>query len=479
MNNIIIIGAGPAGLTAAYELAKRERSSKVLEKSGHVGGIARTESYKGYRFDIGGHRFYTKIKEVENIWRELLGDDFLERPRISRIYYQGKFYHYPLKLSNTLMNLGIFTSFAVGLSYLQSQLFPYPEENTFEEWVSNRFGKKLYSIFFETYTEKVWGMPCSEISAEWAAQRIKGLSLPVAVRNALFRYPDGKVKTLINSFEYPCLGPGMMWEAAQRYVEERGGEVQLNTPVQKLVHDGKRVLYAVAMRGQAAGQQQIPGSHFISSMPISELIKCLEPSAPSDILAAANDLAYRDFLTVVLILDRPELFPDNWIYVHEPEVRIGRIQNFKNWSPDMVPDLSKTSLGLEYFCSVGDDLWQMEDEALIALGKRELEQIGLASAQDVIDGVVVRQPKAYPIYNSTYQEHLEEIKDYLAGFENLQTIGRNGMHKYNNQDLSKLAGILAARNLLGETHDIWDVNTDQVYYEEKRVYHDALASDLR
>jgi protoporphyrinogen oxidase len=481
----VVIGAGPAGLTAAVELCRRGVPVTVLEKDRLVGGIARTETYRGYRFDIGGHRFFTKIGEVETFWRELLGDEFITRPRISRIFYSGKFFDYPLKPLNALTNLGLFTSVTVVLSYLQSQLFPYPREDTFEEWVSNRFGKKLYHIFFKTYTEKVWGIPCSEIRAEFAAQRIKGLSLPVAVWNALFGPRQGKavVKTLIEQFEYPRLGPGQMWETAAGYVAAHGGAVCLERDVVALRHAAGRVTEVVvraagsAAENGAARPETLPGDAFISTMPISELVKKLDPPAPPDVLAAASGLTYRDFLSVVLIVKQPHLFPDNWIYVHSPDVQVGRVQNFKNWSPAMVPDPATSALGLEYFCTQGDALWQMSDADLIALGRREMDLIGLVRAEDVIDGTVVRQRKAYPVYNGTYAGYLETLKTYLAGFSNLQTVGRNGLHKYNNQDHSMLTAMLAVRNLMGERHDVWNVNTERSYHEEVRIPHDALSSD--
>jgi len=478
LKHILIIGGGPAGLTAAVELCRQNLRVTVFEKDKLVGGIARTEQYKGYHFDIGGHRFFTKIGEVEKFWYDILGDDFITRPRISRIFYQGKFYDYPLKAMNALLNLGIFTSIQVVLSYAQSQLFPYPKEDTFEEWVSNRFGKKLYTIFFKTYTEKVWGIPCSEIRAEWAAQRIQGLSLPVAVWNAIFGPWQGKevIKTLIEQFQYPRLGPGMMWQKAQEFVNTHGGQVTMETDVVRVKHSAGRVTSIVTRSGGA--ETELPGTDFISTMPIAELIQKLDPPAPANVLAAARGLTYRDFLSVVLIVDQPQLFPDNWIYIHASEVQVGRIQNFKNWSPEMVPDQSKTALGLEYFCTEGDDLWQMGDAALIELGKREMEAIGLVKVRDVLDGTVVRQLKAYPVYNATYGGYLETIKNYLATFSNLQTVGRNGLHKYNNQDHSMLTAMLAARNILGETHDVWNVNTERSYHEEIRIPpHDALSSD--
>ena len=488
LKRAIIIGGGPAGLTAAVELARLSVPVTVLERDRLVGGISRTETYKGYRFDIGGHRFFTKIGEVERFWHDVLGADFITRPRISRIFYQGKFFDYPLKAMNALSNLGLLTAISAVISYGQSQLFPYPREDTFEEWVSNRFGKKLYQIFFKTYTEKVWGIPCSEIRAEFAAQRIHGLSLPVAVWNSVFGPGQGKdvVKTLIEQFEYPRHGPGMMWERAAQFVAEHGGEVRLQTDVVSVRHAGGRVAEVVT-RGAAPGTagsgdgpahtETLTGDAFISTMPISELIFKLDPPAPLEVVAASQGLSYRDFISVVLIVKQPNLFADNWIYIHEPSVRVGRIQNFKNWSPEMVPDPQMTALGLEYFTTEGDDVWQMSDAALIELGKREMDAIGLVNSADVVDGTVVRQLKAYPVYNSTYAGFLATIKNYLAGFTNLQTVGRNGLHKYNNQDHSMLTAMLAVRNLQGEQHDVWNVNTERSYHEEIRIPHDALSTD--
>jgi protoporphyrinogen oxidase len=483
LQRVVVIGGGPAGLTAAVELGRLGIPVTVLERDRLVGGIARTESYKGYRFDIGGHRFFTKIGEVERFWQDLLGADFITRPRISRIFYEGKFYNYPLKAFNALSNLGVLTSFVAVLSYAQSQLFPYPREDTFEEWVSNRFGKKLYRIFFKTYTEKVWGIPCSEIRAEWAAQRIQGLSLPVAVWNAIFGAGRGTdvVKTLIEQFQYPRFGPGMMWERAAQFVAGHNGEVCLDTEVVNLRHADGRVTEVVTRSTAGAGAEPtttvVPGDAFISSMPISELIHKLDPTPPPQVVAAANGLSYRDFISVVLIVMQPDLFPDNWIYIHSPEVKVGRVQNFKNWSPDMVPDPQTSAVGLEYFCTEGDELWRMPDAELIELGRREMDAIGLVKSADVVDGTVVRQLKAYPVYNGTYAGYLATLKDYLAGFQNLQTVGRNGLHKYNNQDHSMLTAMLAVRNLLGEQHDLWNVNTERSYHEEIRIPHDALSTD--
>ena len=465
--SVLIIGGGPAGLTAAHELLKAGNHPIVLEQSQRVGGIARTEVYKGYRFDIGGHRFYSKVDEVNKLWHEVLGADFLKKPRLSRIYYNQRYFHYPLKFLNTLKSLGIFESFRVLVSYLLAKSWP-SEEETLEQWVTNRFGRRLYETFFESYTEKVWGIPCNEIRAEWAAQRIKGLSLKSALMSALFS-GNQNTKTLINEFHYPVLGPGMMWEAFQSKIEQQGGQVLLGTRVVGLVREGNRIKRVIAQQGNDT--IEFPVSDVISSMPISTLIKQLSPRAPLKVLEAAGSLKYRAFVLVGLIVKRSKVFPDNWIYIHEPDVKVGRIQNFKNWSPEMVPDLSKTSLGMEYFCdaTASDEIWSRSDEELIALATQEVAQLGLVPSDEVLDACVVRQPKAYPVYDAEYRQHLSVIQTHLTSIRNLQTIGRNGMHRYNNQDHSMLTGLLAARNVLGESHDLWQVNTERSYYEEFTV----------
>jgi protoporphyrinogen oxidase len=462
--HVVITGAGPAGLTAAYELTKFHRRATVLEKGHTVGGLARTENFKGFHFDIGGHRFFTKVDEVKKMWHEVLGEDFLRRPRLSRIYYNNRFFYYPLKPVNALLGLGILESIRVILSYIRWQLFPYPQENTFEEWVTNRFGKRLFEIFFKTYTEKVWGIPTCELKAEWAAQRIKDLSLKTALLS-IFMKPKNTIKTLIEEFHYPRYGPGMMWNAVKEIVELRDCEVRLNTDVVRTNRTGNRISnVTVVCDGH---EEVVEGTHFISSMPISEFILKLDPPPAERVLHAAKKLGYRDFLTVAVIVNKRELFPDNWIYVHSSDVRVGRVQNFKNWSPDMVADQEKTSLGLEYFCFEGDDLWNTADAHLVELAKRELERIGLAKATDVEDGIVIRQPKAYPVYDSDYAEYLAVLKDYVRGLENFQSIGRNGLHRYNNQDHAMLTGMLAVRNIvLEQSNDLWSVNTEQEYHEE-------------
>ena len=462
--NVVVIGGGPAGLTAAYELTKHDLPLIVLEKRNIVGGLARTENYDGYRFDLGGHRFFTKSLEVQRMWHELLGKVFLRRPRLSRIYYKKKFFFYPLKPLNALKGLGVRESFLIVTSYLWWQIFPYRREDTFEQWVTNRFGRRLFRTFFEAYTEKVWGISCSELKAEWAAQRIKDLSLKTALLS-MFINPKKKIKTLIEEFEYPRLGPGMMWNTVKQQIERRGAIVQLDADVTSIARRGNCIDSVTISRNSQ--KETIKGSHFISSMPVTEFIKKLDPSPPAAVLQAAEKIHHRDFLTVCLVVNKPDLFPDNWIYVHDPDVRVGRIQNFKNWSPDMVPDSTKTSLGLEYFCTEGGELWEMKDEDLIELGKREVDRIGLACYSDIVDGCVCRVPKAYPVYDSEYREYLAKVRDFVDGLENFQTIGRNGLHRYNNQDHAMLTGILAVRNLVrGEHNDLWNVNAEKEYHEE-------------
>lgn len=467
---VVIIGAGPAGLTAAYMLSKAGVQSIVLEKDPTVGGIARTINYKNYYFDIGGHRFFTKVKSVENIWKEVLGEDLLRRHRLSRIYFNKKFFYYPLRPWNALLGLGIWNSILISFSYLTSQLFPSRKEETFEQWVSNRFGKRLYKIFFKTYTEKVWGIPCNEISAEWAGQRVKGLSLMTALKHAILKKQPGQkdkkrvIKTLIEEFDYPKLGPGMMWRAMVEIIQKNGSQVCLGKEVEGIRWSGNKV-EALEVRGD--GQiELLSGKDFISSMPLREALQKFKPGVPKEVLDAANDLKYRDFLTVALIINKPEVFPDTWIYIHDPEVKVGRIQNFKNWSPFMVPEPNKTCLGLEYFCFEGDRLWNMPDEKLIELAKRELSTLGLVNQNDVEEGTVVRMPKAYPIYDSTYQKAIDAVRHFLNEFDNLQLVGRNGMHKYNNQDHSMLTAMLSAENILGANHDLWAINVEQEYHEE-------------
>jgi protoporphyrinogen oxidase len=467
-DEVIVIGAGPAGLTAAYLLSKARVKVTVLEADDTVGGISRTVQYKGFRFDIGGHRFFTKIAPVQELWHEILGQEFISVPRLSRIYYDGRFFDYPLKAGNALRSLGALNAALILLSYLRWQYRPHPVEENFEQWVTNRFGKRLYEIFFRTYTEKVWGIPCTEIRAEWAAQRIQGLSLARAILNAAsINKRSTTIKTLINEFQYPRLGPGQMWEMCRDRVVDMGAEVLLRHRVVAVETSGGSVT-AVRTR-TPEGERRFTGQHFISTAALRSLISAMTPSAPDSIRIAAEGLKYRDFVVVALVLDRDKLFPDNWIYIHTPGVQVGRIQNFNNWSAAMVPEPGRTCLGMEYFCFKGDGLWNSSDDALIAQASRELEQLGLARACSVVDGSVIRMPKAYPIYDSSYRQHLEALRSYIDPIPNLHTVGRNGMHKYNNQDHSMLTAMMTVWNMQGAAHDVWAVNTDFDYHEEQKL----------
>jgi protoporphyrinogen oxidase len=464
----VIIGAGPAGLSAAYELSRAGVASVVLEASAdRVGGLSQTVEYRGYRFDIGGHRFFSKNAEIEQLWTDVVGADMLEVPRRSRIYYNRRFFDYPLRPLNAFLNLGPLETARCVLSYLWAVLMPRRPVVSFEDWVTNQFGERLYRIFFKTYTEKVWGIPCSAISADWAAQRIKNLNLLEAVRNALLGRGEGDVvSTLIDTFRYPRLGPGMMWEKLANLLRQRGCDIRMGTPVRRIVRDGagaRRVIY-----GRADGSEDgVDASHVISSMPLGQLAACLEPAPPPGVLEAAHGLTHRDFITVALIVDDAELFPDNWIYIHDPSVRVGRVQNYRNWSLDMVADRRHSCLGLEYFCFAGDGLWTSSDADLIELAKRELAQLQLVEPSRVVDGTVVRMPRAYPVYDRDYRERVATVRHFLESeVPNVHPVGRNGMHRYNNQDHAMYTGILAARNVLGGAYDPWKVNGDAIYIED-------------
>jgi protoporphyrinogen oxidase len=461
----VIIGAGPAGLTAALELSRHEIPSLVLEAEKQVGGLARTFNYKGYLFDVGGHRFFTKWEEVNKIWNDILGEEFSIRTRLSRIYYRGKFFLYPLGAKNALLGLGIIESVRILASYLRWWLFPSPKEDNLEDWVCNRFGKRLYEIFFKTYTEKVWGVPCTSIRAEWAAQRIRGLSLATAIRNAIFPEKKIKTKTLIDRFYYPERGPGQMWETLAARLHNANCSVLTQRVVTRIHHSEGKVTHITTSGPN--GEESFEGTDFISSMPMRDLINALDPQPPAAVCRAANSLRYRDFLIVSLIIDCKDVIPDTWIYVHEPRVKVGRIQNFKNWSAAMVPDPHKTCLGMEYFVFENDDLWSRSDEKLLELARREIVQLGLARMEQIQDGTVVRVQKAYPMYDPGWSEQVKQAREYVEGnLCNMQLVGRNGMHKYNNQDHSMMTALCAARNICGANHDLWAINTEPDYHEE-------------
>ena len=473
---VVVIGAGPAGLTASYELMRHGITTTVIEKDPvYVGGLARTVEHKGYRFDIGGHRFFSKNQEVEDLWTEILGPEMLTRDRLSRIYYRGRYFAYPLKAANALWNLGPLETVRCMASYARARVQPIKQPKSFEDWVRNQFGWRLYNIFFKTYTEKVWGITTKELSADWAAQRIKSLDMWLVLKSALLphRRPANRgdvVTTLIDSFRYPRLGPGQMWERVAEIHREKGRPVLLGRTVERIKHD-HGLVRSVITRTASGSTEEHEGGDFISSMPIRELVSVLDPAPPESVRHAADSLSYRDFISVAVMIDRPDVFPDNWIYIHDPSVKVGRIQNFKNWSPDMVPDQGKTCLGLEYFCFEGDGLWTSSDEALIDRARTELAQLGICSPEQVFDGVVVRQRKAYPVYDDEYQSNVDVVRDYVAAnLKNLHLAGRNGMHKYNNQDHSMMTALLVARNIATSAgFDPWKVNADAVYHEEMRV----------
>ena len=490
--DVAIIGAGPAGLTAAYLLTKKGFSVTVIEKDPvYVGGISRTVELDGYRFDIGGHRFFSKSKEVVDLWNEILPDDFIQRPRMSRIYYEGKFYSYPLRAFEALWNLGIWRSTLCMASFAKARLFPNRNVRSFQDWTVNAFGHKLFSIFFKTYTEKVWGMPCDEMSADWAAQRIKGLSLWGAVVDGLKRSlglnkkpNDGMAtKTLLETFRYPRLGPGMMWEAARDRVIEGGNQILMAHSLKQLAQDQGTERWRVVADGPD-GDVIINAAHVISSAPMRELAARIHPLPET--LPEAMELKYRDFLTVALMIKSEDLFPDNWIYIHDSKVQVGRIQNFRSWSPEMVPDESVACVGLEYFCFAGDGLWASADADLIDLAKKEMAILGLCNPDDVVGGAVVRQEKAYPVYDDAYADHVLAMRTELESVApTLHLVGRNGMHRYNNQDHAMMTAMLTVRNIEAGTrvYDVWGVNEDAEYHESGEEGQDvegqraALASE--
>lgn len=465
---VIVVGAGPAGLTAAVELQRRGATSVVLESDSIVGGISRTEERHGYRFDLGGHRFFTRVERVERFWRETLpAGDFLKRPRMSRILYRGRLFDYPLRPGNALWRLGFGESCRCVLSYLAVRISPPTDQDHFEGWVSARFGRRLYEIFFKTYTEKVWGMPADQISADWAAQRIKDLSLGRAVLDA-FGFGKGRPSTsLIEEFDYPRLGPGMMWERAAEQARVRGADVRLNTPVAKVIRT-ERGATAVVTAGRDGGSQVLPLDHLVSSMPLNHLVEVMDPPAPWEVRRAATALRHRDFLIVALVCRVDDVFPDNWIYIHTPGVAIGRVQNYGSWSPDMVKE-GTTCLGVEYFVGRDEDLWHQADDELVRLAAREVAELGLIQHADVEAGYVVRVPRAYPVYDHGYQKAVATIRRWLElAVPNVHPVGRNGMHKYNNQDHSMLTAMLTVENICeGAHHDVWSVNVEAQYHEER------------
>ena len=519
----IIIGAGPAGLTAAYELLTRAGIKPVvLEKSDCMGGISRTVNYKGNRIDIGGHRFFSKSDRVMEWWLQMLplqasesgptaikyhrmeraitpsalgperadGDRLmLLRPRKSRIYYLRRFFDYPISLSNdTLLKLGLWRTFKIGVSYLQSALFPLKREETLEQFFINRFGRELYGTFFKSYTEKVWGVPCNQISAEWGAQRIKGLSVWSTLMHALKKVfqsdgrdigQKGTQTSLIEQFLYPKFGPGQMWDEAARRIREMGGEILTGYRADKILTDGWRVKGLEATNAATGRKETFEGDYFFSTAPVQEIMRSFDVAPPANVMEVSDGLVYRDFITVGLLVgslrihdETPQgkkLIGDNWIYIQEPDVQLGRLQIFNNWSPFMVADAGNVWLGLEYFCNKTDETWKLSDEQMVALAREELSKIGIIDASEVLDATVLRMEKTYPAYFGTY-DRFGEIRAHVDRYENLFLIGRNGMHRYNNQDHSMLTAMMAVDDIIAGKTDksgLWGVNTEMDYHEEE------------
>jgi len=505
----IIIGAGPAGLTAAYELLARTGIQPiVIEKSEYMGGLSRTVNYKGNRIDLGGHRFFSKSDRVMEWWLEILpleasangsvalqyhrmnrtiaapqsGPDpatenrvMLLRPRKSRIYYLRRFFDYPMTLSkNTVLNLGLWRILKIGLSYVKSSLFPIKPEQNLEQFFINRFGKELYRTFFQSYTEKVWGVPCTSINAEWGAQRIKGLSIRATLSHALKKATKRSGKTvetsLIERFLYPKYGPGQMWEEVARRIKEMGGEIRTNQKLDRIDTDGYRVKSIQVADCSTGATETLLGDFFFSTAPIQELLRSLDVPPPANVLEVSDGLLYRDFITVGLLLPSLKIHDvaDNWIYIQEPDVKLGRLQIFNNWSPFLVANPGQVWLGLEYFCNQSDPIWNLSDQEMIALAKEELERIGIIDAVQVLDATVLRMEKAYPAYFGTFSR-FAEIREHVDRYENLFLVGRNGMHRYNNQDHSMLTAMIAVENIIaGNTakSNLWEVNTEMDYHEE-------------
>lgn len=538
----IIAGAGPAGLTAAYELLKRtDIKPVILEMTDAIGGIAQTYNYKGNRIDIGGHRFFSKVDRVMDWWfavmprqskpsadtvekqheidyvaesiveylcpecspdgktmkvtmkdvdPEKTDNVMLQRPRVSRIFYRKNFFPYPIGITFMVAKrLGFWNTFMIGMSYIKRHLFPLKDETYLDAFYRNRFGDRLYRTFFEAYTEKVWGVPCSQIRADWGAQRVKGLSLKRAVVHALKdllssdfkKQQEERETSLITRFFYPKFGPGQMWEIVTEQVKKCGGEVRMRHRVSGVHVEGGKVVAATIEDMQTGKTERMACDYFFSTMPIKHLAGMMTPHPPARVVEVAEGLHYRDFLTVGLLLKKLHVqekgkapqsdVPDNWIYIQEGGVRVGRVQLFNNWSPYMVKDRKNTTwIGLEYFVNEGGDLWVMEDQALIQLGISEMVKIGMIRAEDVLDGCVLRMPKAYPAYIGSYTQ-LNVVREFVEGIPNLYLVGRNGMHRYNNQDHSMLTSMLAVDNIIAGRTDksnLWEVNLDMVYHEEKK-----------
>lgn len=467
----VILGAGPAGLAAAYTLSKHSKIITVVEREAQVGGLAKSFHFRGFILDYGPHRFFTKLSPVIRLWNEVLGSEQVTVKRLTRIFYGGKYFSYPIHAKEVLFALGIKETFHILYSYLISRLFPNLNPQNFAEWIIARFGKRLFSIFFEGYTEKLWGIPCTEIESEWAVQRIKGLSLSKAIRNAIFGN-SGKVKSLIDQFQFPRLGSGQLYDRICDRLHEQDQSILLNTEVISCHHDGFKITHVVLRDRQTGKESLVSCSHVISSIPLNLLVQQMQPAPPPEVMAAAKSLQFRNTILVYLIVNGESLFPDNWLYINDAKVCLGRVTNFANWSPDMLPNpsISQTPLCCEYWCNSNEVMWQESEDILIANAIAELRQIKLLGNQTISDAFVIRLPRTYPVYTGNYREAINTIQNYLSEFSNLQLIGRYGSFKYNNQDHSLLMGIWAAENIIGlSKHDLWSVNSDTEYGEEMNL----------
>jgi protoporphyrinogen oxidase len=468
-DSVHVLGAGPAGLAAAYTLTKQQLKITVIERDRCVGGLAKSINYQGFILDYGPHRFFTKLEPVLDLWHEVLGEEQVTIDRLTRIYYRQKYFRYPIRSREVMISMGLVETMRILWSYFYAKLLPNRHPQNFAEWVSAKFGKRLFQIFFEGYTEKLWGIKCTEIATEWAAQRIKGLSLSKAIRNALLGN-DGRVKNMIDQFQFPCLGSGQLYERIEANLRDRGQAVMLGAEVVKLHHNGTKVTYIVTRDRETGIETELACDRVISSIPITILLQQMEPAPPPQVLAAARSLIFRNTILVYLMIDRLDLFPDNWLYINDPAVQVGRVTNFANWSPHMLPENpTQTPICCEYWCNFSDLIWQESEAGLIDRAEQELKQIKLLPECHVSGGFVMRLPRTYPVYTGNYKQALATIQTYLNQFDNLQLIGRYGAFKYNNQDHSLLMGILAAENVISpHKHDLWSVNSDSEYQEEAK-----------